>query len=124
MELVPGLDLDAPPFDRLDAASRERLQGAVDLGFFPAGSPLIEAGQGSESAYVVLRGRVEACADGEHAAAVGEFGPGTILGTHAVLHGRARHRYRAREDTVCFLIPAGVFQRLMADNPEFARLMR
>lgn len=120
MELVPGLDLESPPFDLLDAASRERLQGAVDLGFFPAGSRLIEAGKPSESAYVILKGRVEA-SDLREGKQVhfADYGPGDVFGAFAVIMGRARHSYSAVEDALCFLIPASLFQRLINDNPRF-----
>ena len=47
MDPVPGLDLSIPPFDLLDDVGRERLQARVDIGFHPAGTTLIEAGQAS-----------------------------------------------------------------------------
>src|SRR3546814_5302806 len=55
MDTVPGLDLDSPPFDLLDAHSREHLQSAVDMGFYPAGTRLIEAGKPSEHVFVLCK---------------------------------------------------------------------
>ncbi|HEX5693195.1 MAG TPA: DUF294 nucleotidyltransferase-like domain-containing protein, partial [Arenimonas sp.] len=119
---VPGLDLDSPPFDLLDAGQKARLSAAVDLGFHPAGTRLIEAGTASAQVYVVLKGSVQASdprGQGEDAR-FADYGPGDLFGAFAVIAGRARHRYTALEDTLCFLIPAPVFERLLADNPRFA----
>lgn len=120
-ESLPGLDLDAPPFDLLDAGSRQRLLAAVDLGYFPIDTVLIEQGRASEHFFVVLKGRVlafERREGEEHRFA--DFGPGEVFGAFAVIIGRARHGYRALEDTLCFQIPAAVFKRLLTDNPRFA----
>jgi len=55
---VPGLDLDAPPFDLLDDASRQRVRSSIDLGYYPADTVMIEAGHASEHFFIVLKGRV------------------------------------------------------------------
>lgn len=122
MDPIPGLDLDQPPFDLLDAPSRERLQASVDLSLHPAGSTLIEAGQGSPNVFVILKGLVHAYQPGEPGGQrpFGDYGPGDLFGVWAVTVGRARLSYRTQTDTLCFLIPAGLFHRLLADNPAFA----
>ena len=38
-----------------------------------------------------------------------DLGPGDLFGSHAVLSGRARHSYRAAEESLCYTIPAAVF---------------
>lgn len=121
MDTAPGLDLDSPPFDLLDQAARKRLQGSVDFGFFPAGTRLIEQNRASEHAFVVLKGRVDACdeRDGK-TQRFADYGPGDVFGAFAVIMGRARHTYVSAEDTLCHLIPAGLFQKLIAENPRFA----
>jgi len=120
MDAVPGLDLDSPPFDLLDQAARERLAAAVDMGYFPDGTVLIEEGRASEHAFVVLKGRVEASdhRDGEHHR-FADYGPGDVFGAFAVIMGRARHSYTAIGDVLCFLIPAALFQKLINENPRF-----
>lgn len=121
METLDGLDLDSPPFDLLDQAARERLQSAVDVGFFPAGTRLIEQGQPSGHAFVVLKGRVDASDERDGTSQrFADYGPGDVFGAFAVIMGRARHTYTAAEDTLCHLIPAGLFQKLIAENPRFA----
>lgn len=121
MDKVPGLDLDSPPFDLLDLRSREQLQSTVDMGFYPAGTRLIEAGKPSAHVFVVCKGHVHALdpiAGGERRFA--DYAAGDVFGSFAVIAGRARHSYLAGEDLLCFLIPASVFQQLLADNPRFA----
>lgn len=122
MEPVPGLDLDQPPFDLLDAPGRARLQAGVDIGFHAAGTTLIEAGQASPHVFVILKGLVHAYAtdvDGVQQR-FADYGPGDVFGAWAVMAGRARLQYRTAGECLCFLIPADVFRALIADNPRFA----
>lgn len=118
---VPGLDLDSPPFDLLDAGQKQRLAASVDLAYHAAGSRIIEAGAASAHVQVILKGAVQAF-DGRGADSTrfADYGPGDLFGAFAVIAGRARHRYEAIQDTVCFLIPADAFNALLADNPRFA----
>lgn len=121
MDTVPGLDLRSPPFDLLDAHSHEQLQRAVDMGFYPAGTRLIEAGKPSPYVFVVCKGHVHALnpvASGEQRFA--DYAAGDLFGPFAVIAGRARHSYVAGEDLLCFLIPATVFRQLLSNNPRFA----
>lgn len=118
---VPGLDLDSPPFDLLDAGQKQRLAAAVDLAYHAAGTRIIEAGAPSDHVQVILKGAVQAF-DGRGADSTrfADYGPGDLFGAFAVIAGRARHRYEATHDTVCFLIPAETFKALLAENPRFA----
>lgn len=118
---VPGLDLDSPPFDLLDAGQKQRLAASVDMAYHAAGTRIIEAGAPSGHVQVILKGAVQAF-DGRGADSTrfADYGPGDLFGAFAVIAGRARHRYEAMHDTVCFLIPADTFNALLADNPRFA----
>ena len=118
---VPGLDLDSPPFDLLDAGQKQRLAAAVDMAYHPAGARIIEAGEPSGHVQVILKGAVQAF-DGRGADSTrfADYGPGDLFGAFAVIAGRARHRYEAVQDTVCFLLPAATFHALLAENPRFA----
>jgi CBS domain-containing protein len=121
MAAVPGFDFSVPPFDLLDAAGRARVEAAIDLAFYPPGSVLIDAGKPSAQVFVVLRGEIEAgdVEDGRERL-FSDYGPGEVFGAFAVITGRARHRYRARGEVLAFLLPAAVFQALLADQPRFA----
>ncbi|WP_188310339.1 DUF294 nucleotidyltransferase-like domain-containing protein [Arenimonas fontis] len=119
--MPPGLDLDAPPFDLLEPAQRERLAAAADLAFHPAGTRIIHAGQPADAVQVILKGLVRAFdGEGEQARLFADYGPGDLFGAFAVIAGRARHSYRAEQDTVCFLLPAPVFEQLLEENGRFA----
>lgn len=122
MDPVPGLDLSIPPFDLLDDVGRERLQARVDIGFHPAGTTLIEAGQASAHAYVILKGLVHAYQRDDSGAErrFADYGPGDVFGAWAVMAGRARLSYRTDSDVLSFLIPAETFRGLIADYPRFA----
>lgn len=117
----PGLDLDAPPFDLLEPAQRQRLAAAVDLVFHPAGTPILKAGQPAQAVQVIHKGLVRAFdGEGEEARLFADYGPGDLFGAFAVITGRARHGYRAEQDTLCFLLPAPVFEQLLEENSRFA----
>src|SRR3546814_20519454 len=93
MDTVPGLDLDSPPFDLLDAHSREHLQSAVDMGFYPAGTRLIEAGKPSEHVFVLCKGHVHALdpvAGGARRFA--DYAADDVFGSCAVIAGRSEER--------------------------------
>jgi CBS domain-containing protein len=118
---VPGLDLERPPFDFLDAAQRARLAARIDLGYFHAGQRLITAGEPSAHVHVILKGQVQASDPQRGAdARFADYGPGELFGAFAVIAGRARHTYVASQDTLCHLIPADAFTALLAQNPRFA----
>ena len=62
-----------PPFSLLSDAERQRAIRAMDIHFYSAGDPLIEAGRESGFVFVVDKGLVEerdpAAADTDHAVA-------------------------------------------------------
>ena len=115
------IDTSAPPFDLLDDQAQERLRQAVDLLYFPQGAQILLADQQAEAAYVIAKGHVQAFdsrgAGGERAFA--DLAAGDLFGSHAVLSGRARHSYRAAEDTLCYTVPAELFRQLTQQQPRF-----
>ena len=122
MEVMPGLDLNQPPFDLLDAAAHARIAAEVDMGFHARGEVIMGRGQPSAHVMVILKGQVHAFdldAAG-HEQRFADYGAGDILGAWAVMAGRARHSYRADSDVVSFLIPAALFRSLLAQYPAFA----
>ncbi|MEI2795227.1 putative nucleotidyltransferase substrate binding domain-containing protein [Pseudoxanthomonas sp. F11] len=119
---MPGLDLNQPPFDLLDAAAHARIAAEVDMGFHARGEVIMGRGQPSAHVMVILKGQVHAFdldAAG-HEQRFADYGAGDILGAWAVMAGRARHSYRADSDVVSFLIPAALFRSLLAQYPAFA----
>lgn len=120
------IDTSQAPFDLLDQHSQERLRRTVDLVFFASGAEILAAESKAENAFVIAKGHVQAFdargAEGERAFA--DLGPGDLFGSHAVLSGRARHGYRAAEETLCYTIPAEVFVSLVDSNPRFGAWFR
>ena len=122
MEAMPGLDLNQPPFDLLDAAAHARIAAQVDMAFHARGEIIIGGGEPSAQVVVILKGQVHAFdldAAG-HEQRFADYGAGDIFGAWAVMAGRARHSYRADSDVVSFLIPAALFRSLLAEYPAFA----
>ena len=48
-----------PPFDRLGHDEVERLRRQLDIGYFPPGATIVEAGRQSDALHVVIKGAVE-----------------------------------------------------------------
>lgn len=117
---VPGLNLQVPPFDLLDAAAAARLAASVDVAWFASGDVLLEAGAASDFAWQIVKGKVQASdrRDGEQRG-FSDYGPGEVIGAFAVITGRARHRYVADSDCVCLAIPAETFRALCREQPRF-----
>ncbi len=126
--MLDHVDIDTrqPPFDLLDAAAQERLKQSVDLVYYAQGAEILAAETEAAQAFVIAKGHVEAYdprgAGGERAFA--DLGPGDLFGSHAVLSGRARHSYRAAEDTLCYTIPAAVFRDLANTQVRFGAWFR
>lgn len=112
-----------PPFSLLSDAERQRAVRAMDIHFYSAGDPIIEAGRESGFVFVVDKGLVEerdpAAAETDHA--VAHYRDGEVFGSLAVLRGRARHHYVAMEDTLCHQLRGEVFRELVYSNTEFGQ---
>jgi CBS domain-containing protein len=102
-ELVDFLGAQ-PPYDRLDAEDLDRLAGAVEVEFFPAGTMIVQADAGVlDCLYVIRTGSVEILDRGRTADILGE---GETFGHVSVLSGLAPPMaVRAVEDTLCYRLP-------------------
>lgn len=115
-----GLDFAQPPFDLLAPGEAEEIRRATDIVFFREGEQPVTAGAPSAAVYVILKGRVEAFDDRDgRREGFAEYGPGDLFGAFAAIAGRARHTYRASEDTLCHAIPAPLFVDLTRRNARF-----
>jgi CBS domain-containing protein len=117
----PGFDFSQPPFDLLSGAEQQQLCRQLDLALFRRDQRIIEAGAASPFVYVILHGEVVASdVDASGESDFGDYRDGDLFGAFAVISGRARHRYRAIVDTLCFTIPDALFKQLLAANPRFS----
>ena len=114
-------DFSTPPFNLLTAEQAGELGARMDIEFVPKGTTILEAGQGSEFVYVILKGEVVAMEAGEgYTRVFAEFGAHDLFGTTASLTGRARYTYEAIEDTLAWTIPAAAFRAAVSANGRFA----
>ena len=92
------------PFEALEPAEREAIAAAAaEQGYEPGKTILLEDGTPSEHLFVVGEGSVELVHQGE---VVDVLGPGESFGHPSLLSGLApAFTVRARERTVCILIP-------------------
>jgi CBS domain-containing protein len=106
-----------PPFDGLNPEARGRLAAAADVGWYPRGAVVADAGTLRDDFVVVLSGAVA----GRHGAeVVASFEEGDVLGGDAFSGLPEDTVFVAAEDTVCHLVPAPVLQDLIRTDPGFS----
>lgn len=114
--MTTPFNFEQAPFDCLNTAERQRLEQSVDIGYFPQGTCLHEAGSSVDTLYVVLKGMVSEHAEGE---VLGYYGPHDSFDSRAMLSGYAQHRLVATEDTLLFCLPRNLVLELTQRNPVF-----
>jgi CRP-like cAMP-binding protein len=88
-----------------------------------AGSEVIPSGTPADGLYVVLSGSVQVLEPG--GAEVGVLGPGDYVGEFSLLLGNPRrHDVVAREDSELMVVPKERIDRLLEEQPQFAREVR
>src|ERR1700758_2238793 len=106
-----------PPFDRLTHDEVRELRAALDIGYFPPGTVIIEREHAADQLYVIIKGSVEE-RDGDAVEAV--LGRTESFDARALVHGTAGSRFIAAEETLCYLAPRSVVLALIQRNPSFA----
>lgn len=114
--MTTPFNFNQAPFDCLNTAERERLAGCIDIGYFPQGTCLHEAGSSVDTLYVVLKGLIVEEANGE---VLAYHGPQDSFDSRAMLSGFTQHRISAVEDTLLFCLPRGEVLALTQNNPLF-----
>ena len=96
-----------PPFDELNDKDLERVVAAVEIEHFAPGAVILQqAGAPATHLFVVRRGEVDILDGGR---VIDEIGEGDVFGMWSLLGKVAPSAtVRASEDTLCYLIPAGV----------------
>jgi CBS domain-containing protein len=114
-------DTSEPPFGLLEPGLRERAVRAMDIHFYSAGDEIIPPGVETHSLFVVDKGLVEEQDPGAESpeTPVAHYRSGELFGSLALLRGRSRHRYVAREDTLCHALPKKVFLELVYGSAAF-----
>jgi CBS domain-containing protein len=95
------------PFDQLDPDRLASIARKVEIEHFPAGKDILQrSGEPAHALYVVRKGAVELLDDGRLIDLLGE---GEVFGQFSLLsHEGPTLTVRAHEDTLCYLLPAGI----------------
>lgn len=104
-----------PPFDRLSPDDLAATVASIQIEHFPAGSVILErAGEPARFLYVIRKGAVELVSHGRVFDLLGE---GEMFGQFSLLDSaRPTATVRAHEDTLCYLIDAGMADRILGTS--------
>jgi CRP-like cAMP-binding protein len=112
-----------PSLSSLDDAELLSIAGGSANLAWRAGSQVIASGTPADGLYVVLSGRVQVLEPG--GAAVSVLGPGDYVGEFSLLLGNPRrHDVVALEDAELMVVPKERIDRLLEEQPQFAREVR
>lgn len=101
------------PFDALPPPLFEAAARALDIGFYPAGSRLVErGGPPLQHLYVIRKGAVRLERDGQTVQLLEE---GEIFGYTSLIARRATIDVVVEEDLLAYRIPGAEFERLLSD---------
>ena len=127
IEGVAELDAfsDVPLFRGVDAETLARLAADARSVTLGGGDYLFHSGDSADRLFVVRAGRLRVLAETEDGPRiVRELGPGDVIGELALLTGSPRSASaQAVRDSELISLEAGRFDALLADDPEFARVL-
>ncbi|UYG08445.1 DUF294 nucleotidyltransferase-like domain-containing protein [Halomonas sp. M4R1S46] len=120
------VDLSEPPFTFLDEAGRERVRGGIDLAYFDRDEIILETGQPGEYVFLIHKGEVAELDTTQPGARerIGHYTAGDLFGAISILNGTSRYRFRAEQESLCYLLPKALFLKLCDDYPAFAEFFR
>lgn len=109
-------------FSKLDPARLKLLAFASRALMFAPGETVVQVGEPSDSAYLVLDGTVDVLGStGEGEFLIGNLGKNALIGEMGVLmNGPRTVTVRAKGEVRALRIAAPVFLRLLSENPEVA----
>ncbi len=111
-----SFDFSIPPFDRLVGPEVTRVIDSLDIGFFPAGTTIIRAGETPDHLYVVIKGYIEERQGDE---VVAMMRPNDAFDSRALTHGSTGTSFVVREEALCYMLPREVLFELIRGNPAF-----
>lgn len=120
------VDLSQPPFTLLDETGRERVRSGIDLAYFDNEEIILDAGQAGEYVYLIHKGEIaelDTNSSGAQAR-IGHYTAGDLFGAISILNGKSRYRFKAEQESLCYLMPKVLFERLCRDYPAFAEFFR
>lgn len=120
------VDLTQPPFTLLDEAGRDRVRTGIDLAYFDEEEIILDAGQPGEYVFIIHKGEVAELDTSVPTAQarIGHYTAGDLFGAISILNGKSRYRFKAEQESLCYLMPKALFKRLCQDYPAFAEFFR
>ncbi|MCC5883733.1 MAG: cyclic nucleotide-binding/CBS domain-containing protein [Halomonas sp.] len=120
------VDLSQPPFSFLDEEGRERVRNGIDLAYFDRDEIILETGQPGEYVFLIHKGEVAELDTTQPGARerLGHYTAGDLFGAISILNGKSRYRFRAEQESLCYLLPKALFLQLCDDYPAFAEFFR
>lgn len=116
--------LDHPPFSQLPLLQVQRLAGMIQIEYFGQGVTIMtQGGKPAAFLYLVRRGSVDMLRERDGATLVTDtLGEGEAFGYVSLIQAKPPiATVRAREATLCYLLPAATFQQLRRDYPAFSQ---
>ncbi|WP_110709790.1 putative nucleotidyltransferase substrate binding domain-containing protein [Salinicola sp. CR57] len=120
------IDLSQLPFTLLDDRGRERVARGADMAYFDSDEVVLEAGQPGEFVFIIHKGEVaefDPHAPASHSR-IAHYTAGDLFGAISILNGTSRYRFKAEQESLCYVIPKALFERLCDDYPAFADFFR
>jgi signal-transduction protein with cAMP-binding, CBS, and nucleotidyltransferase domain len=112
-----SFDFQNPPFDRLTHDQTNEARAALDIGYFPPNTVIVERDHASSHLHVIIKGTVEE-RDGDAVEAT--LGPKDSFDARALVHGTGGTDFVAVEETLCYLVPKDLILGLIRRNSGFA----
>ncbi|NWK43354.1 DUF294 nucleotidyltransferase-like domain-containing protein [Ralstonia pickettii] len=108
------------PFDCLNQDEQRLVRDAVDIGYYPEGQTILDAGAAPLHLFVIIKGRV-AQYDGDELIAT--YGPDDCFDGRALVAGKASSRFVAAEEVVAYQVARQAVRDLIAANATFGALL-
>src|SRR5690554_3220778 len=120
------VDLSQPPFSLLGDEGRERIRSGIDLAYFERDEIILESGQPGEYVFLIHKGEVAELDTTQPGGRerIGHYTAGDLFGAISILNGKSRYRFRAEQESLCYLLPKALFLQLATDYPAFAEFFQ
>jgi CBS domain-containing protein len=112
------------PFDSLGEETLSGLVDQMEIAYYPGGSEIFAQGsQPPDFLHIIQSGSAKLTLSQDQGEMLVDVrAEGDVLGDTSILQGSsALFTCRAREDLICYLLPAAIFRRLVAEEPVFQR---
>lgn len=113
-----------PPFDGLPTGALQAVVQSMEIAYFRRGKVVIaQGGPPAEHLFIIERGSAKvSLLRGDEEILVDVRGEGDTFGAVSLLQGKqALFQVTAREDLICYLLPAQAFKALIDTHPEVER---